>query len=191
MAKARTSKKKATEQAPGIAVRTKPEDHLISHVEWVDPATLVANDYNPNKVFLPELELLKQSLLEDGWSNACILVREPNIVVDGFHRWTLGLRDDQVRAMSGGLVPIVRSKMERSQAQLATIRHNRARGQHGILKMGEIVRELRESGLTDDAIQQRLGMEQEEIDRLTDLRSSPELAGKESFGKGWVPTPKG
>jgi hypothetical protein len=70
------------------------------------------------------------------------------------------------------------------------VRHNRARGQHGILKMGNIIRALQESGMSEEAIHARLGMEPEEQERLSDIRTSPEAAGKDSFGKGWVPAGK-
>ena len=70
---------------------------------------------------------------------------------------------------------------------IATVRFNRARGQHGILKMSAIVRDLQGSGLSQEEIEKRLGMEDEEVSRLTDARPSPEHAGKDFFGKGWVP----
>lgn len=145
-----------------------------------------ANNYNPNKVFPPELKLIKISLLEDGWTQPIVVF--DNFIVDGFHRWTLVRTDAEVEALTDGEVPVVRltgkSLVER---MMATVRHNRARGQHGILRMGEIVRAMAKSGLTNEVIAHRLQMEQEEIDRLSDLRGSPDKAGKESFGKGWEP----
>ena len=33
----------------------------------------------------------------------------------------------------------------------------------------------------------KLGMEAEELERLADMRGSPEKAGKDSYGRGWVP----
>lgn len=175
--------------------RTKPAPVLqervlnpIDRVEWVDPKTLHANGYNPNHVFAPEMELLALSIIEDGWTTA-IVVLDDGEVVDGFHRWTLGMSHPGVRAVSGCMVPVVRMRAGASLADrmIATIRHNRARGQHGITKMASIVRELAAQGLSDEEIERRLGMEDEERERLSDLRTSPEQAGKESFGRGWVP----
>ncbi len=162
--------------------------HPIDVVEWVDPATLHANGYNPNHVFDDEMELLALSIVEDGWTAAVVVLADGE-VVDGFHRWTLARTHAKVREVSGGLVPIVRMRDDASLADrmIATIRHNRARGQHGITKMASIVRELATQGLTDKEIEKRLGMEDEERERLADLRTSPEQAGKESFGRGWVP----
>ncbi len=169
---------------------TPARQHPLSNIRWVDPATLHANDYNPNHVFSPELKLLKLSILEDGWTQP-IVVRPDGEIVDGFHRWTLGLKDDEVRAVSGNLVPVVVLAEGKSKSDqiIATVRHNRARGQHGVLKMGAIVRQLQAEGLTAAEIERRLGMDPEERDRLGDMRGSPEKAGKDSFGRGWVPVP--
>lgn len=82
----------------------------------------------------------------------------------------------------------VADKKTLADRMISTVRHNRARGQHGILRMGDIVRALRDEGLTSEEIERRLGMESEERERLAELRGSPELAGKDSFGRGWVPT---
>ena len=53
-----------------------------------------------------------------------------------------------------------------SQQQMATIRHNRARGTHGVLEMSNIVTDMVKSGLTGDEIMARLKMEKEEVVRL-------------------------
>lgn len=150
---------------------TRPPSHPISDVRWLDPNALHANNYNPNRVFKPELELLKISILEDGWTQPVVVNPDTMEVIDGFHRWTLSRTDPDIQRVSNGLVPVVFTKpSDRSSQQMATIRHNRARGSHGIVRMGEIVRELKEAGVGDAEIRRRLGMEQEEIDRLADFR---------------------
>lgn len=159
----------------------------LSDVQWVDPNTLKANAYNPNTVFGPEMELLRISIIEDGWTQP-IVARADGEIVDGFHRWTLGRTDDEVRALTGGLVPVVRlAPSDVASQMMSTVRHNRARGKHGVLAMGRIVAGLRGEGVDDKEIQRRLQMEAEELDRLGETKSSPELIGKDSFGRGWVP----
>jgi ParB-like chromosome segregation protein Spo0J len=161
--------------------------HPLQDLKWVAPSVLHANGYNPNHVFGPEMDLLRLSILEDGWTQP-IVARAGGEIVDGFHRWTLAQRHPELQV--NGNVPVVYLPDEKSlpDQMLSTIRHNRARGQHGILKMGEIVRTLRDAGLTEEEVERRLGMEAEERERLEDLRTSPAAAGKESFGRGWVPT---
>lgn len=159
----------------------------LDRVEWVAPETLRANDYNPNRVFTPEMELLRLSILTNGWTQP-IVVDPSDVIVDGFHRWTLGSHDAAIRDMSDDLVPIVRiDAVSAAEARAATVRHNRARGQHGILRMGEIVRAMRAEGVADEKICTMLGMEDEELERLADERPSPERVGMDSFGKAWVP----
>lgn len=184
----------------------KARSHPLDTLKWRDPRALHANGWNPNRVFTPEMQLLKQSILEDGWTQP-IVIREDvvavvpgledqgeqmtYVIVDGFHRFTLGSHDEEIRAISNGLVPTVLIDPTKSKAdqQIATIRHNRARGVHGILAMSSIVQDLKTQGLTDEQIRERLGMEQEEIDRLSEVKGSPDTAGKDSFGRGWTPKP--
>lgn len=160
----------------------------VSRVEWVKRDQLRANAYNPNHQAPPEFELLKVSLLADGWTQP-IVARRDGEIVDGFHRWKLSA-DSEVAALTGGLVPVVYIEdVEPGHQMMSTIRHNRARGNHGALKMADIVRRLRDDqGMTPEAIQTLLGMEDEEFERLYDASGMPSRGGAEGFGKGWVPT---
>ena len=165
---------------------TKPQP--IDTVSWVRPEALHANDYNPNRVFSPEMKLLKQSILDCGWTQP-IVARSDGEIIDGFHRWTLASRDPDVKAYTDGLCPVVYvDSLTREEQMLATVRHNRARGQHGVLRMGDIIRSLAEAGMGPDMIRDALQMEDEEVERLLDVRDSPQQAGKDHFGSGWAPT---
>lgn len=167
--------------------RTKPQHHPVAAITWEKPSRLRSNHYNPNTVFPPELALLRVSLLEDGWTMP-VYANRGGYIVDGFHRWTLASTDAEVAAMTGGLLPVAwcKGKTE-ADAMCSTIRANRARGQHGIVAMGKIVRALLDGGKTVEELERDLGMEEEEIDRLADFTPSPDKAGSESFGRGWVP----
>lgn len=159
----------------------------VSRVEWVHRDTLHANDYNPNNVFSPEMKLLKTSLLEDGWTLP-LIVREDGEIVDGFHRWTLSA-DKEVQAMTDGLVPVVRlSQVDKPHQVASTIRYNRARGVHHVLKMSDIVRDLKDNHAQDDTqIARALGMETLEVELLYERGNMLKRAGKSEFGKGWKP----
>lgn len=164
-----------------------PISHPISQVVWVDPNLLHSNAYNPNRVFSPEMKLLKLSILAQGWTQP-IVVKDDNEIIDGFHRWTLAMKDEEIRKVSGGLCPVVYvAAMTEAEQMAATVRHNRARGAHGILAMGKIVRALIASGKTEEQVAIELGMDSEETARLADMRGSIDVAGKENFGKGWTP----
>lgn len=165
------------------------DDQPISHVEWVPVERLHANDYNPNVVAPVERQLLRLSLLEDGWTQP-IVARHDDEIVDGFHRWTLASTDDEVFAMTGGQVPVVRLAADLAPAQqrMATIRHNRARGTHHVVRMADIVAALVDDmGLGAEEVAARLGMEAEEVERLYQRGSMIERGAGTELGKGWVP----
>jgi len=159
--------------------------HPIDKVEWIHRDSLTANDYNPNHVAKPELKLLKLSLLEDGFTQP-IVITQDNIIVDGFHRWQLSSSKELIER-DKGFVPCVRLVKSLEERMLSTIRHNRARGVHSILSMGKISQYLQKSGLTDEEIMKRLGMEKEELGRLTDNVTMFEGHGDGYFGKSWLP----
>lgn len=166
----------------------------LENVLWLPFLQIQPNNYNPNKMAPPELELLKVSLLADGWTQPVVLFvdneQDGRWIVDGFHRWTLAATDDEVQAMTDGHVPIVIIDGDLQHRMMSTIRHNRARGMHGVVPMAEIVRKLLEEGVPAEKIQSLLGMEQEEIDRLAERAGVPaqiSAAGKEKFNQGWEP----
>ena len=166
------------------------EAQPISSVRWVNRDDLHANAYKPNKVFPVELELLVQSILTCGWTQP-IVIRSNNEIVDGFHRWLVS-NDERILEKTGGMVPVVTLDDEMGMAEQvsATITHNRARGSHFVMSMAEIVRSLKdEQGVDDQWIQQHLGMEREEIERLYDNAGSPDTKGdpEDEFNDGWVP----
>ena len=161
----------------------------ISSVHWLDRDLLDRNVYNPNLLAPPELKLLKVSILEDGWTQPIVTLPEQDgryQIVDGYHRWLIS-GEPEIYQLTSGLVPTVQVTLDPVHRQLSTIRHNRARGTHAVLKMAEIVRCVLESGVTEKELMQRLGMEREEVRRLDNRAGMPEQVGSSEFGKAWVP----
>ena len=132
--------------------------------------------------------MLKISILEDGWTQP-IVVNPDYTIVDGFHRWTVS-GHKEINEITKGKVPVVMVEpKDFSQQQMATIRHNRARGTHGVLEMSEIVTDMVQAGVSGDEIATRLGMEKEEVVRLlyrSGIPKSEVFEGKE-FSKSWNP----
>lgn len=162
----------------------------LSRVEWVPVDGLRANDWNPNATAGPELDLLAQSIMEDGWTQPLVVTSDGEIV-DGFHRSFVATNYDGVRSMTDGLVPVVRLDKQVADRMLATVRHNRARGQHAVASMAEIVRTLMENhGYTESDLIERVGMEREEVIRLADHAGIPERVMREGIpelSRAWVP----
>jgi ParB-like chromosome segregation protein Spo0J len=159
----------------------------ISAVVWRHRSELRPNDYNPNKVAPPELELLIISILEDGWTQPIVTLPDRTIV-DGFHRYMVS-GDDRLMARFGGMVPTVQIAVDPVHRKMSTIRHNRARGTHGVMPMAAIVQSMVQDGVEPGEIQRRLGMEDEEVARLLDRAGMPDQAARlqPGFGKSWKP----
>jgi hypothetical protein len=152
----------------------------ISSVEWVHRETLRANEYNPNKQAGPESLLLLVSLLKNGFTQPIITDEDGNII-DGFHRWDLSGKP-QMMERYGGMVPrVVLAGLTPEDKMMATVRHNRARGTHAVLPMSDIVLYLSKT-LTVETIMEGLGMEREEVLRLSLIGG---VAANELDNKGW------
>nr|DAY30214.1 MAG TPA: chromosome partitioning protein [Caudoviricetes sp.] len=140
----------------------------LSTLQWVDRDRVKPNDYNPNKVSKQNLELLKQSILTNGWTLP-IVVRPDFTIIDGFHRWTVA-GEDPLESMLDGKVPVVIVEHKDKAGNIyGTVTHNRARGTHLLEPMKAIVKELMGEGKSVEEIGKQLGMRPEEIFRLSDF----------------------
>jgi len=114
------------------------------------------------------LELLKQSILMNGWTLP-IVVRPDYTIIDGFHRWLVS-GQEPLFSMLEGQVPVVIVHHEDEAGNIyGTVTHNRARGTHLLEPMKAIVKRLLDSGKTVQEISKQLGMKPEEIFRLSDI----------------------
>jgi ParB-like chromosome segregation protein Spo0J len=134
------------------------------------PATkVVANDYNPNRVAVPELDLLERSIRKDGVTQPVVTSRDAEadryVVVDGFHRYLV-----MKERFGLAQIPVTTIGWSTSERKAATVRHNQARGEHQTELMGALVESLVSQGVSDSDIAKRLGMEQEELLRLKQIR---------------------
>jgi len=150
---------------------------------------VVANNYNPNKVAPPEMELLETSIREDGYTQPVVTYYDPERdlyeVVDGFHRYLI-LRDTpDIRAREGEFLPVVVIDKEMGDRMASTIRHNRARGSHNVELMSNIVSELVEMGKSDRWISKHVGMSLDEILRLKQITGLAHLFEHRDFSDSW------
>lgn len=140
----------------------------VTNVQLVDRNLLKANDYNPNKVTRENLDLLKQSILVNGWTLP-IVARPDYTIIDGFHRWMIS-GEEPLLTLTEGKVPIVIvDHKEESENVLGTITHNRARGVHLLEPMKAVVQKLIDEGLSVKDVGKQLGMSTEEVFRLSNF----------------------
>lgn len=166
------------------------KDEPVDCVIWVKNESVRANDYNPNSVAPPEMELLRQSIMEDGYTQPIVAFKEEShiTVVDGFHRNRVGKEVEDVRNRVHGRLPVVninQNKQGRGDRMASTIRHNRARGSHNIELMSTIVSELVEMGKGDAWICKHVGMSQDELLRMKQITGLASLFQNKEFSKAW------
>lgn len=162
----------------------------VDLVLWVNNTSVQANDYNPNSVAPPEMELLKLSILEDGYTQPIVTYDEKinRTVVDGFHRNRVGKESAEVKQRVHGFLPVVtinENRTDKSDRIASTIRHNRARGKHKVDAMSEIVIDLKKRGWNDEKIAKKLGMDADEILRLAQISGLAEMFVDYEFSQAW------
>lgn len=162
----------------------------VDFVEWVPADTVTANDYNPNQVAAPEMELLALSIQADGYTQPIVAMDEgdQHTVVDGFHRHRVGKENEDVRRRVNGYLPVVSIRTDREDRGdriAATIRHNRARGKHQVIGMSDIVLELKRRNWSDDKIGRELGMDPDEVLRLAQITGLAEAFKDRDFSEAW------
>ena len=162
----------------------------VDCVLWVKSEAVVANDYNPNKVAPPEMQLLEVSIDNDGYTQPIVTypVDGHCEVIDGFHRSRVGKESPVIRQRVHGYLPVVAIRDEKTDknARIAsTIRHNRARGKHQVDAMSEIVLELKNRNWANTRIARELGMDEDEILRLCQISGLTSLFSDADFSKAW------
>lgn len=127
----------------------------LDTLQWVDRGKVKPNDYNPNKVSKQNLELLKQSILTNGWTLP-IVVRPDFTIIDGFHRWTVAGEEPLVSMLEGKIPIVIVKHKDKAGNIYGTVTHNRARGTHLLEPMKAIVKELMSEGKSVEEIGKQL-----------------------------------
>lgn len=166
--------------------REEPVDCVL----WVRADQVEGNDYNPNTVAPPEMRLLEHSITADGYTQPIVAYDHDGryIIVDGFHRHRVGKESAKVRQRMRGYLPITLIRSERRSLRdrmAATIRHNRARGVHGVMPMTDIVATLIREGWTDSDIAKELGMDPDEVLRFKQNTGIADLFRNHPYSRAW------
>ncbi|MGK5614532.1 IbrB-like domain-containing protein [Proteus mirabilis] len=172
--------------------KNEPTDCVL----WIKQQQVIANDYNPNVMSPTEKRLLETSLVKDGYTQPVVVLpiqqskNKPSQwqVVDGYHRYLLSKKNSLNKRINGYLPIIILDVESHTMADqmAATIRHNRARGQHQVAAMSDIVRDLSRLGWNDQKIGDELGMSQDEVLRLKQISGLAELFSEHDFSEAWT-----
>ena len=162
----------------------------ISDVLWVSVDDVEPNDYNPNSVAGQEMKLLHTSIKHDGYTQPIVTIydeeKKKYVIVDGFHRYFTCKNNKDIFNTTQGRVPIVVIKKDINERMAATVRHNRARGQHSVSGMSSMVFSMLDNGWKDEEVCNHLGMEPDELLRLKHITGFSKLFADTEYNKAWV-----
>jgi ParB-like chromosome segregation protein Spo0J len=151
----------------------------------VPPALVVANDYNPNSVSPDKMNLLRQSILDNGWCFPVVVIaddeQERFVVIDGFHRTVIGGGE----WLAFDYIPIVVLEHDMAKRLAATVQFNKAKGHHQVDLDAEVIRKLLEQGLTDEDVAERLGIGLDDVHRYKQVSGVAALFANTPHSLAW------
>lgn len=146
---------------------------------------ILANTYNPNFVSSDKMDLLRQSILDNGFCFPIVTIwddeAERFIIIDGFHRDTMGDRD----WLDLDYIPLVVLKHDITKRMTATVQFNKARGVHQVDLDAEVIRALIEQGMPEEQIAIHLGIDLETIHRYKQLTGIADLFKNAEYSQSW------
>lgn len=155
------------------------------NVKLVPRDLVQANNYNPNHVPKDKMELLKQSILDNGFCFPIVTIWSEEdgkyIIIDGFHRYTIC----QPEWLDIEQVPIVVLEHDISKRMAATIQFNKARGVHQVDLDADVVRSLLEQGLSEEEVAKHLGLELDTVLRYKQMTGIVDLFKNIDYTPSW------
>ena len=166
-----------------------PIKQPIDYVMCVPIEKVEPNGYNPNSVAPVEMELLYKSIKKDGYTQPVVTIydkkKDKYVIVDGFHRYYVCKTKKDIYDRNMGMLPIVVIDKNISERMAATVRHNRARGEHSIDGMSNLVFKMLDEGMSDADVCNELGMEPEELLKLKHLTGFSKLFANTEYKMAW------
>ncbi len=171
-------------------------DYPIDLVRWVPVEKCRANSYNPNQVADEEMGLLYKSIDADGYTQPVVVDEQVDEdgetmyeIVDGFHRYMTMKTHDDIYERSDGRLPVtIIDADEKNERRAATVRHNRARGEHSVDGKATVVFEMLDDGWDDEDICDELGMSPEELTRIKHVTGFSALFEDVEYQQAWKAT---
>ncbi|MEW6213480.1 MAG: ParB N-terminal domain-containing protein, partial [Acidobacteriota bacterium] len=146
---------------------------------------IFANAYNPNFVSPDKMDLLRQSILDNGFCFPIVTIYDDElekfIIIDGFHRDTMGDED----WLDLDYIPLVVLRHDITKRMTATVQFNKARGVHQVDLDAEVIRALIEQGMEEEQIAIHLGIDLETIHRYKQLTGIADLFKNVEYSASW------
>lgn len=144
-----------------------------------------ANTYNPNNIPADKMELLRLSIVDNGFCFPIVTIYDSDlekfVVIDGFHRYLISGKD----WLGLKYIPIVVLDHDISKRMTATWQFNKARGSHQVDLDADLIRALIQQGLSDFEISERLGIDTETVLRYKQLTGIAELFAGVNYSISW------
>lgn len=162
-----------------------PWSDPVGLVQWIHVDRVHPNTWNPNSVAHTEMELLHTSIDEDGYTQPVVTMYDEEsdryTIVDGYHRYTTMVRYADIWEKTQGYLPVVVIDKPIEDRIASTVRHNRARGEHSVDGMGNLVMQMLNEGVTDAEICRKLGLGAEELARLKHITGFSKLFANANY----------
>lgn len=146
---------------------------------------VVANTYNPNHVSDDKMELLRQSILDNGFAFPCVTIwdaeAEQFVIVDGFHRYLVTGPD----WLGLEYVPVAVLDHDTAQRLAATWQFNKARGNHQVDLDADLIRALIEQGMEEEEIVKHLGIDLDTVHRYKQVTGIAALFANAVYSMAW------
>lgn len=165
-------------------------NHPVLNVQLLPVDKVKGNDYNPNKVAHPEMNLLGLSIRKDGFTMPVVVASEKKDenweVVDGFHRRTHAAHTKDIRESLHGYLPSSILDKSIQDRVTSTVRHNMARGTHQVELSAKLVVFLKKHNWSDARIGKEIGMDADEVLRLKQITGLAEAFADKNFSNSWT-----
>jgi ParB-like chromosome segregation protein Spo0J len=146
---------------------------------------VVANTYNPNHVSPDKMDLLYQSILDNGFAFPIVAIWDDDlqrfVVVDGFHRYMVSGSD----WLGMDYVPVAVLAHNATQRMVATWQFNKARGAHEVDLDADLIRALIQQGMDEAEIAQHLGIDLDTVYRYKQITGISELFKGTQYSMSW------
>jgi ParB-like chromosome segregation protein Spo0J len=148
-------------------------------------ALVIANTYNPNHVSDDKMELLNQSIIDNGFAFPIVTIWDDDqqlfVVVDGFHRYMVS----GPKWLDMTHVPVAVLDHDAKQRMVATWQFNKARGSHEVDLDADLIRALIQQGMDEEQICNHLGIDLDTVHRYKQVTGIAELFLHANYSMAW------